>query len=1007
MPNHLNLWCGKGVDSEYNLLGKELDGDFPNLIGKMRAEPEGVQTMWGLVALLNRNVDGVSMMLTGKRLGMVLLLFLQVGSCLSAGSHQWTGATAVDVRAIRFRPDTSLLYLATKQGLFVTADEGRTLTALTNGLPPGEVISVEIDPMHPDTLYAVAGSALYRSDDAGDRWQSLFSWPYTPREHQLVIDPVDGRTLYLVSIDGRITKTTDGGDSWTEAMTYFTEAASCLAVSPSDPEILYAGTQEGNVWRSDDGGTYWYPLYATKPHEKVRYLLVDPRDSETVYLSRYQEGLLKTTDGGLSWKELTVPFNSGEGTAPLISIDPNQPERLFAVSIWGNRAYRSLDGGNSWSYPRRTPGKRLTLVAPAPEMDLLYAAGDGRLYRSTDAGETWSSTLPTVEGMDQDELVIDPNDPKRMYVISSAEASRSSDGGKSWEHLGQSLPDDYFTDLEIDPHDESTLYLGVQGKGIYRSRDRGSSWHSLLPENEADEYENVWQIKVDPVQAGSLYAVTYLPPYTNAMHIERSVDEGQTWVMANKGLPAGTVNGFLLDTRTAGTLYVGTYQGVFKSSDSGDHWYPSSDVEGGGTLGQIEALTLDPRSPKILYCSTYDEKLFKSTNGARTWIRLDGIDSGLPTSERFYRLTVSPHDSAVYAWGTGPTCRSTDGGAHWSLLPDGFLWPIFFQMEPDALLSLSMMKSTNGGAGWYPLRHDLRFASVSGLVSSPSDSRLVFALVNNEGVYKSTDGATTWERSSEGPSLDLDDIKVVGAEPWMLFAIGNDGVYRSSDEGSHWEQVFDSEMGKIAVDPEDQDVIYGVAHGGTLYKTTDAGDTWTECVAGSPLYTLAVSASDPQVLYAGGSEVLIKSLDGGATWSDLNWGDSDRRPIISDLVINAEDPSIVRVGAFYHVPFEPPPDYYKVYDSRDGGLSWAESGYDLDTYPDPLHPEIAYSKSSASFNGGSGWSPVPAPPISRTPSFSVSEPRRAYVGRAGVFALDFPSRRRCTSPNRCRPLRQR
>ncbi|MEJ2083687.1 MAG: hypothetical protein P8Y94_16360, partial [Acidobacteriota bacterium] len=224
-------------------------------------------------------------------------------------------------------------------------------------------------------------------------------------------------------------------------------------------------------------------------------------------------------------------------------------------------------------------------------------------------------------------------------------------------------------------------------------------------------------------------------------------------------------------------------------------------------------------------------------------------------------------------------------GAHWTALPQKAQWPVFSLQEPDALYAPGVMKSTDGGSHWFPLRYDLRFADVSQLVVAPDNSETVFALVNGEGVYKSADSALTWVRVSDGLDLDLGLLVVAPFEPWMLFAAGKDGVFRTSDGGASWQQVSSVAVDELVVDPKTTGTVYAVGRSEGILKSVDGGDSWTAS---------AVWFEPPP-----GTFGVYESRDGGSTWMEFS-----------------EDPGS------YPDPLHPDLVYAQSKVSFDGGSSW-------------------------------------------------------------------------------------
>src|SRR5205085_4165956 len=197
-----------------------------------------------------------------------------------------------------------------------------------------------------------------------------------------------------------------------------------------------------------------------------------------------------------------------------------------------------------------------------------------------------------------------------------------------------------------------------------------------------------------------------------------------------------------------------------------------------------------------------------------------------------------------------------------------------------------------------------------------------------DGIYKSTDGGTTWNNVGTGfpAGAVAKTILVDPVAPATLYAAtpGN-GVYKSVDGGVHWAAINNGAMtsttgvNALVMDPGSSATLYAGSLNGAMLKTTDGGATWITITAGLPtpypqVIALAVAPSSPGTLYAtlyfyGG---LYKSVNGGGTWAaasnalpGLQWS--------SGIAIDPGNSSIV-----YYSPGES-----GIYKSVDGTATWS------------------------------------------------------------------------------------
>ena len=330
--------------------------------------------------------------------------------------------------------------------------------------------------------------------------------------------------------------------------------------------------------------------------------------------------------------------------------------------------------------------------------------------------------------------------------------------------------------------------------------------------------------------------------------------------------------------RLRGTFYMAPNNGgVWKTVDAGRTWTPIFDALDTGSIG---ALAVAPSDPNVVYVGSGEglrrpdlstgDGLYASHDAGLTWRHL-----GLRDGQQIQQIAIDPHDAnrlfvAVVGHPFGPNSerglyRSTDGGATFSrVLGDesGDVGAVAVVIDP----------------------HDARtiYASLWASRNGPWNQTQVYELFDRSGLYKSTDGGTTWTKLTQGlpPLVGRIGISVSPADSKRVYATVEKtdgcGIYHSDDAGVSWTQMNGEErvcgrtddFAGITADPHDRDEVY--AADTTTYRSRDGGKTWTG-IKGAPggddYHTVWVDPDDSDTIALGVDQGATISIDGGVTWS--------------------------------------------------------------------------------------------------------------------------------------------
>ena len=265
------------------------------------------------------------------------------------------------------------------------------------------------------------------------------------------------------------------------------------------------------------------------------------------------------------------------------------------------------------------------------------------------------------------------------------------------------------------------------------------------------------------------------------------------------------------------------------------------------------------------------------------------------------------------------------------------------ESNPDiiymAAASGGLWKSMNGGTTWMPVFDDFGTTSIGDVAVAPSNPNIVWVGTGEanarqsvswgNGVYKSVDGGATWQRMGLEDSRHVGRIVIDPKNPDVVYvaALGHlwgpnkeRGLFKTTDGGRTWvnTKLVDENTGfaDVIMDPSDSKVLYAASYqrrrtpfgfngggpGSALWKTTDAGKTWTKLAGGLPSgitgrIGLDIYRKNPAVIYAtvehkeGG---IFRSDDRGKTWKKVN-GLNPRPLYFSQIRIDPQDDSRIYV----------------------------------------------------------------------------------------------------------------
>ncbi|MFP5270712.1 WD40/YVTN/BNR-like repeat-containing protein [Coleofasciculus sp.] len=668
------------------------------------------------------------------------------------------------------------------------------------------------------------------------------------------------------------------------------------------------------------------PALAHRPHDVVTQVDLSPKyEQDQALFIIVRSSLFKSTDGGSSWQRIVNGLDNIANLAGL-SISPTRP--VLFMSSFGDGIYKSSDGGDSWQNVNNgLDNLNIEVLEIDPNAsDFVLAAGsEGGLYKTDDGGANWNKVLDNQNKIKTISFI--PNDTNSI-VIGDKEGNIyvSGDRGETWQMNSPVENSGAITAIAVSPNfsSDQTIFVGTDKGGVLQTTDLADSF---TPLNQGLSDLSVQDIVISPSYANdkTLFASTWNDGFFY------SQDKGKTWKKSSQGLVKDSQADDMKSPHftdlsvSENTLFLGGFDGLFKTTDSGQTWQLLETL----SPRTIVALAVSPdyANDSTVAIAPYVGDPYISNDAGMNWTQMyKGLEAPYltqsfeePTQDprRFFDIVFSQNyrsDKTLFAtllWDN--FLRSTDGGKHWqrSQLPKVPKYstrgmtiatsPAFDSDKTIYLLTQQgvIYKSTNAGKKFSVLSKIGKDFSneTASIVISPdflSDPTL-YASSSDPGVFQSSDAGKTWQSVSEDSGLgETSSIRLAISPNYKadqtVFAGTDRGLFVTTNAGKIWDKLSSSaaiENGYIegvAISPNyqnDQTLIVSV-RGKGLFKSVNRGQSFTPIgndnlafarmnnvpCAGIPIQFSPAYATD-NTLYGFGSAQaeIFKSTDGGNTWA--------------------------------------------------------------------------------------------------------------------------------------------
>ena len=561
-------------------------------------------------------------------------------------------------------------------GVFKTTSAGETWFPVFDDIKDVSSIgAIEVAPSEPNIVYVgtgdmVTGGAInegngvYKSIDAGRTWQHT-GLDATKQIPSILVDPRDARTvlaaaqgdLHVKSEARGVFRSADGGATWTRTLVVNdSTGVQKLARANDVPAVIFATTVPHYVPPVVPGRPAATPLagQGTGPTGTSLY---------------------KSVDGGVNWREITgggLPRLTGR-TSIAVAMHSNA-ERVYLITNTG--LVRSDDGGATWRpmaaddlrIRNGQGGYNCGVYVDPVNPDVVYTISTSS-YKSVDGGKTFTGLKGAPGGDDPQQLWIDPTNGQRMLMGLDQGAVVTLDGGSTWtSYYNQSTEQIYH--LAVDNSSPYWVYGTQQDAGAIRTRIRGNLG-AITPMdwNPVSGWE--WgTILPDPLDPNTIYSsgsgilkITY--PSEQWINVSPAADpDAKLRTTSSQPIVFAPWNKHML---------IAGFQQLMATTDSGAHWAamsPDLTVRGDAPLapstaggftppgGAIESISPSTVAAGTIWVGTGNGLVKLTRNGGKTWD--DATIPGLPNPSRAEVNIESSHFDAGSAYASVDLHRTGD-----------------------------------------------------------------------------------------------------------------------------------------------------------------------------------------------------------------------------------------------------------------------------------------------------------------------------------------------------------
>ena len=696
-------------------------------------------------------------------------------------------------------------------------------------------------------LIASASGGVFKSDNAGVTWESIFDKYGAGSIGSVKFDQNDLNTIWVGTGESAnrnssawgdgIYKSIDGGKTFTNMGLKSTHQIAEIEIHPNNSNIVYAAAV-GHLWgysgerglfKTIDGGNSWEKVLGGLPDDGktgCTEIIFHPTNPDIMFAGFYHRlrqpasfisggekgGLFKSVDGGKSWRKVTNGLAKGKSGMIDISIHLSNPDIMVMAyeadekipdGEPGTGVYISYDGGDSWNFLLKhavRPFYHGQIEIDPINPENIYVVSRGFMI-SNDGGKSFHPRRWRTDGGDDHDMWIAPYDNKIMYLATDQGSRLSVDGGKTWLSHNNMAIGQYYA-IGVDMRDPYYVGGGLQDNGLWMTPSNSREYRGIL------NMHSTWIAEGD------------------GFHTQIDPDDWRTVYTVNH---VGFVARQNIETREY-TFITPTPETISNFSEYVDYNYDET----------RNRYTIDP--------------------GEHWFFRERPDRPLLPPQFRFNwssPFIISSHNSKKVFFGSNHLFQSDDRGDNWKIV------------SPDLTTNDKSLRNTSDGGGLTNSNTggENHFTIIT-ISDTPIDKEVIWVGTDDGNVQITRDNGGTWDNVRP-------NISGVPQKTWVS------RVEASKHKKGRAFISFDNHR-------FDDNKPY-------VFMTNDYGKTWNNITSNLPndysVYVIKEDYVDESLLFVGTEKSVYFTINQGKTWDIL--GSKLPSVAIHDLVIHPRDGDLV------------------------------------------------------------------------------------------------------------------